>query len=119
MGKDLPDFIKRDRNCPSVVMWSLGNEVWGYDRHMYLQYKMNKIFHDMDPTRPTTQAYCTDLYIDIAGFNANGECKGDISDFHKSNRLNWLWEPRSLILGRLVGCTARLELVNRGIKMRC
>ena len=25
--KDLADFIRRDRNHPSVVMWSVGNEV--------------------------------------------------------------------------------------------
>ena len=73
----------------------------------------------MDSTCPTTQAYCTDLYIDIAGFNANGECKGDISDFHKKQPLKLAAELRSLILGRLVGCTAPSELVNRGIKMRC
>ncbi|HYH56620.1 MAG TPA: glycoside hydrolase family 2 TIM barrel-domain containing protein, partial [Anseongella sp.] len=28
--KDLTDFIKRDRNHPSVVMWSIGNEVPGF-----------------------------------------------------------------------------------------
>lgn len=109
--KDLPDFIKRDRNCPSVVMWSLGNEVWGYDRHMYLQYKMNKIFHDMDPTRPTTQAYCTDLYIDIAGFNANGECKGDISDFHKK-------QPLKLAVGTEIPHTRQTRGVYRTIGTR-
>lgn len=85
--KDLTDFIKRDRNHPSVIMWSLGNEVWGYDHHLYLQYKMNKMYHDMDPTRPTTQAYCTDGYPDIAGFNANGECRGDLSEFHAKDSL--------------------------------
>ena len=109
--KDLPDFIKRDRNCPSVVMWSLGNEVWGYDRHMYLQYKMNKIFHDMDTTRPTTQDYCTDLYIDIAGFNANGECNGDISDFHKK-------QPLKLAVGTEIPHTRQTRGVYRTIGTR-
>lgn len=28
--KDIPEFIKRDRNHPSVVLWSLGNELQQY-----------------------------------------------------------------------------------------
>ncbi len=27
--KDMTDFIKRDRNHPSIIMWSIGNEVTG------------------------------------------------------------------------------------------
>lgn len=83
--KDLQDFIRRDRNWPCVVMWSCGNEVWGWDRHQYLQYKIVDWYHKMDPTRPVTQAWALGEYIDIAGFNANGEGIGDLEKFHKAN----------------------------------
>jgi len=81
--KDLQDFIRRDRNYPCVVMWSTGNEVWGWDKHLYLQWKIVDTYHKIDPTRPVTQAYATGKYIDIAGFNGNGEDIGNLERFHK------------------------------------
>ena len=81
--RDLEEFIKRDRNHPSVAIWSIGNEVWGWDRHQYLQWKIVDTFHKLDPTRPTVQAHTQKLYPDLAGFNADGENIGDIEKFHK------------------------------------
>lgn len=81
--QDLRDFIKRDRNYPCVVMWSMGNEVWNWESHQYLQLKINETFHQLDPTRPTTQAWALGTYLDIAGFNANGEGIGDLERFHR------------------------------------
>ena len=54
--KDVISFILRDRNHPSVIMWSAGNEireqpVVGGER--VLQGLMD-IFHREDPTRPVT-----------------------------------------------------------------
>ena len=31
VGRDVASWIRRDRNCPSVIMWSVGNEI--YDTH--------------------------------------------------------------------------------------
>ena len=90
--RDLEEFIRRDRNHPSVMIWSLGNEVWGYERHQYLQYRINETFHRLDPTRPTTQAWAPDLYLDIAGFNGNGEQIGDLEQFHEK-------QPRKVAIG--------------------
>ena len=81
--QDLAEFIKRDRNHPSVVIWCIGNEVWGWERHHYLQWKIVDTFHKMDPTRPTVQAHTQKLYPDLAGFNADGENIGDIEKFRK------------------------------------
>ncbi len=83
--KDISDFIKRDRNWPCVIMWSCGNEVWGWEKHQYLQYKIVDWYHRLDSTRPVTQAWALGEYIDIAGFNANGEGVGDLERFHASN----------------------------------
>lgn len=79
--RDLKDMIKRDRNHPSVVMWSIGNEIleqWQPE----IGWKMAKVLHryckEMDPTRPTTAGFnnYSDPYdhnmaqqIDIAGMN--------------------------------------------------
>jgi beta-galactosidase len=65
------------------MIWSMGNEVWGYEKHLDLQKKLYDVFKALDPVRPVTQGWSTHTYIDIAGFNANGEGKNDLSNFHK------------------------------------
>jgi len=80
---DLQAFIKRDRNHPSIIMWSAGNEVWGWEKHLYLQWKIVDTYHKLDPTRPVTQAWALGESLDISGFNLNGETKGNMENFHK------------------------------------
>lgn len=84
---DIEDFIRRDRNHPCIMMYSLGNEVWKWENHQYLQYCINKKFHELAPGIPTTQAWALGEYIDIAGFNANGETVGDLEKFHEAQPL--------------------------------
>lgn len=58
--QDLEEFIRRDRNHPSVFIWSLGNEVSAAQRGPdfgCLQYdSMAAVVHRLDPTRPATTA---------------------------------------------------------------
>ena len=63
--RDLRDMIKRDRNHPSVVMWSIGNEVREQQSKDggKIAKKLTEICHNEDPTRPVT-----------AGFNNYPEC---------------------------------------------
>ena len=54
--RDLTDFIRRDRNHPSVVLWSLGNEIGEQHApggHEVLR-ELVAIAHREDPTRPVT-----------------------------------------------------------------
>ncbi len=54
--KDMVNMIRHYRNNPSVVMWSIGNEVpsqWGPDGISELTF-LQDIVHREDPTRPVT-----------------------------------------------------------------
>ena len=59
---DLPEWIKRDRNHPSVIMWSLGNELQTYANLPFedwgvTPYRMMKpVLQRYDPTRKITVA---------------------------------------------------------------
>ncbi|MDR0510700.1 MAG: DUF4982 domain-containing protein [Rikenellaceae bacterium] len=103
---DLREFIRRDRNHPCVVMWSMGNEVWNWESHQYLQLKINETFHKLDPTRPTTQAWALGVYLDIVGFNANGEGRGDLERFHRE-------QPRKVAVGTEIPHTRQTRGVYR------
>lgn len=77
---DLTAVIKRDRNHPCVVMWSIGNEVG--EEHKENGWKIARrlcdAVHAADPTRPTTQGMsgypdCFNgrvaMQVDVAGLN--------------------------------------------------
>lgn len=59
---DLPEWIKRDRNHPSVIMWSLGNELQGYSNLPFndwgvTAYRLQKtLLERYDTTRQATVA---------------------------------------------------------------
>ncbi len=59
---DVPEWVRRDRNHPSVIMWSLGNELQQYWELPYADwgvtpYKLQKtLLNRYDNTRPVTVA---------------------------------------------------------------
>jgi len=104
--QDLRAQIRRDRNCPSVIMWSIGNEVGeqytGADGAAWGK-KLTEIARDEDPTRPTTTAMnwaqATNLLpatVDIIGLNYQGagvrKAPGQYPTFHEKF-------PQKLIIG--------------------
>jgi beta-galactosidase len=62
--QDLRALLRRDRNHPSVIMWSIGNEVGEQSsgaRGSAIAEELTRICHEEDPTRPT-----------ISGMNSAG-----------------------------------------------
>jgi beta-galactosidase len=76
--KDTEDFILRDRNHPSIVMWSMGNEISAPNTKQFENFL--ELFHRLDPTRlvtcgvPAARQECDEkrAVLDIAGYNDGG-----------------------------------------------
>ncbi|MDP6038520.1 MAG: glycoside hydrolase family 2 TIM barrel-domain containing protein, partial [Candidatus Latescibacteria bacterium] len=89
--RDLGDFIRRDRNHPSVVFWSIGNEV--RKPTSKVQKQLVDLCHTLDPTRPVTQGgldptrgmkeELKEDFLDIVGLNGNGEEVNALERFHE------------------------------------
>ena len=58
--RDLDAMILRDRNHPSVILWSIGNEVPQRvsERGYVIEKQLRDEVHRLDPTRPVTEAIC-------------------------------------------------------------
>jgi beta-galactosidase len=50
--------LRRDRNHPSIILWSIGNEVGELNTpsKFWIPTELTRIAHEEDPTRPTTSA---------------------------------------------------------------
>ena len=90
--KDLVSMIRRDRNHPSVIAWSIGNECGeqGDAARWWIPQMLTDICHREDPTRPTTagndnpwaasQPYAAT--IDVYGFNYKPHLYGEFMKNH-------------------------------------
>jgi beta-galactosidase len=58
--KDLKSMIHRDRNHPSVILWSIGNEIneRADSLGFVIRKQLVKEVHMLDSTRPVTEAIC-------------------------------------------------------------
>ena len=89
----LERMIKRDRNHPSIILWSDGNEEWGLENNIQgtrLAEAMREYTRLFDPTRPSTVANAggTELIkgLDVVGFNYI--VQNDV-DNRKKNNPSW------------------------------
>ena len=84
-ARDIASMVRRDRNHPSVVFWSIGNEIPEQFRRPDTAKRLREAVLSHDDTRPITQAICSDwgnvsrnwsqlsdpafLHLDIGGYN--------------------------------------------------
>lgn len=86
--KDLTDMILRDRNHPSVIIWSIGNEVmeqWDTSG-IYWTKKLVSIVKSLDTTRPVTAA------CNPPSFVFNNVTKANVLDLIGYNYAHKEWE---------------------------
>lgn len=89
--KDLKAMVSRDRNNPSVFIWSIGNEVPD-QRNVEMTKHLADIVRSVDPTRPISNGYDnpdnsrndgSPVAIDIMGIN-----------YHFGQQAKWDADPR-------------------------
>ena len=88
---ELERMVRRDRNHPSVILWSVGNEEWAIENNEIgtrLAREMQAIVRRLDPTRPSTLAASssgqpegTSVGSQVIGFNYKGQ--HDIEAMHR------------------------------------
>ncbi len=108
--RDLRTLIRRHRNHPSIIIWSLGNEIWESrsGRRNWPLFQRNgvelvRIAHQEDATRPTVTANDNNeiwrsplaQFTDVWGFNYHPH---DYAEYRK------LW-PNRPVVGTETMCT--------------
>lgn len=90
----LEAMIKRYRNSPAIILWSMGNEEWTLQTHEQGERVVADMVaraHELDPTRPCTAAVNSYFYkplssqLDVEGFNYNLTAPDGPDPYHKSH----------------------------------
>ena len=94
---DTRAFVRRDRNSPSVIMWSFGNEVgeqYTGDEGAEVARKVHWVVKEEDPSRPTTIAmnfakpdFPIAAIPDVIGLNYQGEGIRQEPEFEGTDRI--------------------------------
>lgn len=86
--RQLRNMIDRDRNHPSVILWSVGNEEWAVEhgeKGVEIVRRMSEAVHGMDRTRPSTygNAGGPDLVKGVDVFGYNYIVQNPVDEYHR------------------------------------
>ena len=113
----LETMIKRYRNSPAIIIWSMGNEEWVLQKTEQGERVMGTMVersHELDPTRLCTAAvngsYGLGISkaLDVEGINYN---MGDIEGYHKSH-------PKQPLIGSETASTVATRGIYTTDKLR-
>ena len=98
--KDITNLVLNHRNHPSIVMWSIGNEIpeQGSEEGRQISIQLQGLCHALDPTRPVTQGMDHAERSIAGGFAQAMDVPGFNYRVHKyANNIKQL--PQGFLLG--------------------
>lgn len=110
--KDITALVKANRNHPSVIMWSIGNEIpeqWSYEGRVISEHLQN-LCHKLDPTRPVTQGMDRAEQALKSGFAQVMDVPGFNYRVYKYDK-----NMKSLHTGFLLGSETASTVSSRGV----
>ena len=110
--KDIENMVLNHRNHPSIVMWSIGNEIpeqWSEEGRRIAEHLQN-LCHKFDPTRPVTQGMDRAEAALKSGFAQVMDVPGFNYRVHKYDK-----NIRQLPKGFLLGSETASTVSSRGV----
>lgn len=110
--RDITNLVLNHRNHPSIIMWSIGNEIpeqWSEEGRQIAEH-LQSICHDLDPTRPVTQGMDKAEDAIKSGFAQVMDVPGFNYRVHKYDK-----SMESLPQGFLLGSETASTVSSRGV----
>ncbi|MCR5198269.1 MAG: DUF4982 domain-containing protein, partial [Prevotella sp.] len=110
--RDMENLVRAHRNHPSIVMWSIGNEIpeQGSAEGRQIAMHLQDLCHQLDPTRPVTQGMDRAENALSSGFAQVMDVPGFNYRVHKYDKnLSQLWQ------GFLLGSETASTVSSRGV----
>ena len=110
--KDITNLVKANRRHPSIVMWSIGNEIpeQGSTEGRSMAAHLQDLCHQLDPTRPVTQGCDRPDNAVSTGFLQTMDVPGLNYRLHRyQDTYNKLWH------GFLLGSETTSTVSSRGV----